>query len=101
VTARPAAPTGIASERAPTFAGSVDVEDFLQRVDIRIYEHPAIYFNSGVGSEVVRVTLVLFGSNELVLDSELPQKTCYQTCLVSLTTGEEPYGHFRLPSLHF
>jgi hypothetical protein len=53
---------------------SADVEDFLQRVDVRIDEQASIDFDCGISAEVKRIAAVLLGRRELVIDMKLPEE---------------------------
>jgi len=56
-------------------SGLADVEDFLQRIDVRIDEQASIDFNRGIGTEVKCVRVIRFGFYELVVNLKLAQKT--------------------------
>ena len=79
-------------------AGLVDVEDFLQRVDIRIDEQATVDFDRGISAQMKRIRMKLLGAHELVVDMKPTQKTGDEAGLLLFTTGEKPYGH--PPLLH-
>ncbi|MGZ7041408.1 MAG: hypothetical protein ACXVH7_06430, partial [Thermoanaerobaculia bacterium] len=75
-----------------------DLQDLLQRIDIRIDEHPPVDFDGGIISEMDRV-LHRVRVNQLMGNVELRQEPCDQYCLLSSGTGEKPYGHTLPPPL--
>src|SRR6266545_1598033 len=74
-------------------ARSVDVKDFLQRVDVRIDEQASIDFDRRIGSEAERLRLELLRAEHLVIDVIACQKPLDQTRFVLLRSGDKPYGH--------
>src|SRR4029079_10701650 len=74
------------------------LEDCVERVDVRIDEHPAVDLQRWFGSEVHGVRPGVRLLNELVLDVKLIEKSCNQSRLLLLGSGEKPYGHPPLPS---
>jgi hypothetical protein len=52
-----------------------DVEDFLQRVDVRIDEQASVDFNRGISAEMERIGAIRVWLNELVVNMKLAQKT--------------------------
>jgi len=52
-----------------------DVEDFLQRVDVRIDEQASVDFNRGISAEMERIGAIRVRLNELVVNMKLAQKT--------------------------
>src|SRR3954447_20197789 len=77
---------------------SVDVEDFLQRVDVRVDEEASVDFQGRVGAEMERLRLELLGREHLVIDLVSRQKSLNQAGFVSLCSRDEPYGHAPLLS---
>jgi hypothetical protein len=69
------------------------VEDFLQRVDVRIDEQVSIDFDRWISAEVKRLGRELLGPRQLVRDMVLRQKAFDQARLLFSTSGEKPYSH--------
>src|SRR5207253_7990202 len=74
-----------------------NVEDFFQRIDIRIDEQAPVHLNSRVRSQVERFALVLLGARHLVSNAVLREKSLNQRSFLLTTSGEKPYGHPPLP----